>query len=166
MTDIELKEIREKISCPQLGDKHYGEWGILTKSQRFTIKRLLDFIESQEGHIKQLHSENEKLELLNAILTHSCDGYIKAVNKYVEKNERLKDYINTVEKEVDWYRDELRHSDKKVVTKAYKEVFEKLNDKSIRSKAKVKGCGFLYVSVVTLHDINKLKKELVGGNND
>ena len=89
MTDKELKEIREKISCPQLGDKHYGEWGILTKSQRFTIKRLLDFIESQEGHIKQLHSENEKLELLNAILTHSCDGYIKAVNKYVEKNEGL-----------------------------------------------------------------------------
>jgi len=166
MTDIELKEIREKISCPQLGDKHYGEWGILTKSQRFTIKRLLDFIESQEGHIKQLHSENEKLELLNAILTHSCDGYIKAVNKYVEKNERLKDYINTVEKEVDWYRDERRRWGKKVVTKAYKEVFEKLNDKSIRSKAKVKGCGFLYVSVVTLHDINKLKKELVGGNND
>lgn len=176
MTDRELKEIREKISCPQLGDKHYGEWGILTKSQRFTIKRLLDFIEFQEEHIKQLHSENEKLELLNAILTHSCDGYIRAVYKYVEKNEgllqklqqaqaeneRLKDYINTVEKEVDWYRDELRHSDKKVVTKAYKEVFEKLNDKSIRSKAKVKGCGFLYVSVVTLHDINKLKKELVG----
>ena len=45
---------------------------------------------------------------------------------------------------------------------AYEECIEKLNDKSIRSKAKVKGCGFLYVSVVTLHDINKLKKELVG----
>jgi hypothetical protein len=33
MTDKELKEIRQKISCPQLGDECYGEWGILTKDQ-------------------------------------------------------------------------------------------------------------------------------------
>lgn len=62
MTDRVLKEIREKISCPQLGDNHYGEWGILTKNQRFTIKRLLDLIESQEGYIRHLHSENERLK--------------------------------------------------------------------------------------------------------
>ena len=87
------------------------------------------------------------------------------INRLQAENVRLKDYVDTVEKEVDWYRDELRHSDKKVENKVYKKVFEKLNDKSIRSKAKVKGCGFLYVSVVTLHDINALKKELVGEDN-
>lgn len=53
MTERELKEIREKISCPQLGDNHYGEWGILTKKQRLTIKKMLDHIESQEQYIKK-----------------------------------------------------------------------------------------------------------------
>ena len=64
MTDKELKEIRQKISCPQLGDNHYGEWGILTKNQRFTIKRMLDYIESQEIHIKQIRAENKKLKMV------------------------------------------------------------------------------------------------------
>ena len=61
MTDNELKKIRQKISCPQLGDNHYGEWGILTKSQRFTIKRMLDYIDAQEKHINRLQAENERL---------------------------------------------------------------------------------------------------------
>ena len=62
MTDKELKEIRKKISCPQFEDKHYGEWGILTLNQRRTIKRLLDFIESQEEYINRLQEENERLK--------------------------------------------------------------------------------------------------------
>ena len=37
----ELLRIREKISCPQLGDDHYGEWGALRADQRVTIERLL-----------------------------------------------------------------------------------------------------------------------------
>lgn len=44
-TDKMLKDIREKISCPQFGDKHYGEWGILNLTQRRTILKLLDYIE-------------------------------------------------------------------------------------------------------------------------
>ena len=122
----------------------------------------------QYQDIKHYDYDNDMFEIMPNGLQYdqwSCDRWLlidllDLINRLQADNERLKDYINTVEKEVDWYRDELRHSDKKVVTKAYKEVFEKLNDKSIRSKAKVKGCGFLYVSVVTLHDINKLKKEL------
>lgn len=55
MTDKELKEIRQKISCPQLGDEHYGEWGALRKDQRFTIKRMLDHIDAQEEYIRSLH---------------------------------------------------------------------------------------------------------------
>ena len=61
MTDKELKEIREKISCPELGDKHYGEWGILTKYQRLTIKKMLDEIDSREIVIKRLYKRIEEL---------------------------------------------------------------------------------------------------------
>ena len=65
MTDKWLEEIREKISCPQLGDEHYGEWGILTLNQRRTIKRLLDFIEAQEEYINRLQQQNERLNKAN-----------------------------------------------------------------------------------------------------
>jgi hypothetical protein len=63
LTDEWLKEIREKISCPQFGNEHYGEWGILTLNQRRTIKRLLDFIEAQEAYINRLQVENEGVEI-------------------------------------------------------------------------------------------------------
>ena len=86
---------------------------------------------------------------------------INEINRLQAEIERLKDYTITVEKEVDWYRDELRHSDKKVATKAYKEVFQKLNDKALVRKIKLFG-GWFIVKGVTLHDINTLKKELVG----
>jgi hypothetical protein len=49
----------------------------------------------------------------------------------------------------------------KIKAEAYKEVFEKLNEKA--NVQYVKKLGGLYtVKVVTLHDINTLKKELVG----
>ena len=50
-------------------------------------------------------------------------------------------------------------------TEAYKEVFEKLNNKALVRKIKLFGNWFI-VRGVTLHDINTLKKELVGDNND
>jgi hypothetical protein len=62
MTDKWLEEIRKKISCPQLGDDHYGEWGILTKSQRFAIKRMLYLIESQEACINRLKADSKRLK--------------------------------------------------------------------------------------------------------
>lgn len=40
----ELEKIREKISCKQFGDDHYGEWGILTLNQRRTILRMIETI--------------------------------------------------------------------------------------------------------------------------
>ena len=48
-----------------------------------------------------------------------------------------------------------------VKTEAYKEVFEKISDKSCVQEIK-KG---LFCKVVTLHDINTLKKEMVGEDN-
>lgn len=40
----ELESIREKISCKQFGDDHYGEWGILTLNQRRIILRMIETI--------------------------------------------------------------------------------------------------------------------------
>ena len=54
----EIKEIREYISCPQLGDDHYGKWGALNLAQRKKIKYLLDYITN-------LEQENERLERFN-----------------------------------------------------------------------------------------------------
>jgi hypothetical protein len=41
----ELQRIREKISCPELGDKNYGDWGALRVEQRVTIANLIYTIE-------------------------------------------------------------------------------------------------------------------------
>lgn len=62
MTDKERENIRKKISCPQLGDDHYGEWGILNINQRRTIKRMLDFIDSQENYINRQQARIKELE--------------------------------------------------------------------------------------------------------
>ena len=88
MTDKELKEIREKISCPQLGDEYYGEWGILTLNQRRTIKRLLDFIEAQEEYINRLQAENERLE--HQLETLCITLKLTKAEAYKEFAERLK----------------------------------------------------------------------------
>lgn len=57
----DVKRIREKISCPQLGDDHYGEWGALNLNQRIAIKELLDFIDAQESYIKSLQAKIEEV---------------------------------------------------------------------------------------------------------
>jgi len=53
ITDERLKEIREKIACPQLGDGHYGEWGSLPLGVRKTIEAL---VRSAEMHRSILSS--------------------------------------------------------------------------------------------------------------
>jgi hypothetical protein len=64
MVDI-LTAIREKISCPQFGDNHYGEWGSLPSRYRMEIKRLLDYSIGQEAEIERLSAE---LEAINDVL--------------------------------------------------------------------------------------------------
>ena len=49
-------------------------------------------------------------------------------------------------------------------SEAYKEVFEKLNKKAEVGKIIDKNFPFI-IRVVTLHDINELKKEMVGDDN-
>lgn len=63
-----LEEIREYISCPQLGDDHYGKWGALTLEQRTTIYDLINIVECDDIEIKRLKEENERLkDLINTI---------------------------------------------------------------------------------------------------
>lgn len=61
MDDI-LTYVREKISCPQFGDNHYGEWGALPLRQRAIIKRLLDYSVGQEEVINRQKERIKKLE--------------------------------------------------------------------------------------------------------
>ena len=56
------EEIREYISCPQLGDNHYGKWGALRVEQRLLIKRLLDDLDNADKTIKNLWQRIEELE--------------------------------------------------------------------------------------------------------
>lgn len=57
---LDRKQIREAIACPQLGDKTYGKWGILTVEQRLTIAKLLDELDRADNYIEKLYFENQK----------------------------------------------------------------------------------------------------------
>lgn len=50
-------DIREKISCPQLGDDHYGEWGALPLGVRREICTLLELVEAMDTRIRELEDE-------------------------------------------------------------------------------------------------------------
>ena len=54
------EEIRKYISCPQLGDIHYGKWGALRVEQRLLIKRLLDDLDNADKTIKYLQQRIDK----------------------------------------------------------------------------------------------------------
>lgn len=56
-----LEEIREYISCPQLGDDHYGKWGALTLEQRKVIYDLINFVECDDLEITRLKQEKARL---------------------------------------------------------------------------------------------------------
>jgi hypothetical protein len=100
MTDNELKEIRKKISCPQLGDDHYGRWGALNKSQRFTIKRMLDYIEAQETFIIRQEAEIERLnkQLIFEINSAFDRGKVEAYKECIDK---IKNELRNIAK-IEW----------------------------------------------------------------
>ena len=102
MTDKERENIRKKISCPQFGDDHYGEWGILNINQRRTIKRMLDFIDGQENYIKSQQAEIERLTInMNAFglgmkreKERADTTRAEAIKEFAEK---LKDVFTTID---------------------------------------------------------------------
>lgn len=79
MTDQELKKIRENISCPELGDEHYGRWGALPRHQRIAIYNLLQKIERQKEHIADL-------ETITGLM-HKRKYYRKFVDEVYQKQE-------------------------------------------------------------------------------
>ena len=146
MTDKEIvKALEDEIHLAE-----YVDSGFCNGVSLSLVKSTLDLI-------NRLQAENERLQ-------ETIDEQDIEIARLYKVIERLK--IECGLAKFDKYKAEFEEFRTEIETKAYKEIFEKLNNKSIRSKAKVKGCGFLYVSVVTLHDINKLKKELVGEDNE
>ena len=140
LTDKWLKEIREKISCPQFGNEHYGEWGILTLNQRRTIKRLLDFIEAQEEYINRLQAENERLK--NAYKQCAWER-----DCFEADNKRLYEIIENKGGSI------LIANAK---AEAYKEFAEMLKEKA--KPHYFDNCNF----AVPIEDIDNLLKEMVG----
>lgn len=63
-----LKELREFIKCPQFGDKEYGKWSALKLDVRYSIKRLLDIIDSADSIICVLRNKNKELKNKNKLL--------------------------------------------------------------------------------------------------
>lgn len=50
VSDKELQEVREKISCPQLNDDHYGLWGSMSVEQRIMMYRMIETIKHLRGN--------------------------------------------------------------------------------------------------------------------
>lgn len=88
MTDEHLNRIRGYIACPQLGDKHYGEWGILRLDQRKEIYALLVEIKQQNAEIDRLNSDLDSLSktVQNLLLTVSKTKK-STIEEFMEKLE-------------------------------------------------------------------------------
>lgn len=93
-----------------------------------------------------------------------CTGLLKyipqLVNGLQSKIDTMQEYIEELELSENWYKDELKNSDKKVLTKAYTRIFDTLNEQASVQKVNILG-GEHVVMVVTLHDINSLKNDLM-----
>lgn len=102
------EEIREYISCPQLGDNHYGKWGALRVEQRLLIKRLLDELDCADNYIKKVYLENqklkEKIENLTTLVVCGDTKQIKNTAQYKleQLQQRIEKAIEYIEnKEID-----------------------------------------------------------------
>ena len=53
VNDKELQEVREKIACPQLNDKHYESWGGIPIEQRIMMYRMINTIKELDKIIQE-----------------------------------------------------------------------------------------------------------------
>lgn len=60
VSDKELKEAREKISCPELNDDHYGVWGSMSIEQRIIMYRMINTIKELDKIIQEERKETNK----------------------------------------------------------------------------------------------------------
>ena len=142
MSDKELKEIRQKISCPQFNDDHYGEWGILTLHQRRTIKRMVEYIDTQEQYIEKLNLENK-----NLLMHLECkDAKIERLKDKIEKDKKIHTSIGF-------------EMCQKAKAEAYKEFAERLKKQMYQSSDWSHG---EHPFVVEESDIDNTLDELVG----
>jgi DNA repair exonuclease SbcCD ATPase subunit len=84
--DAELKSDCIKLKCPFFD---YEIHNCKNEDENVMYRFALALINRQQAEV-------EKLELLNASLTDSCDGYIKAVNTYRAEIERLTSNIEAM----------------------------------------------------------------------
>ena len=62
-TRYTLKQIREFIACPELGDDHYGKWGAMTREQRLVMNDLIELAKKYfEIAKKRIEDANEETD--------------------------------------------------------------------------------------------------------
>ena len=133
-------EILNAAECCTIGDCRgcfYGD----TDQRRCRddlIKNLVDLI-------NRLQAENERL-------TNLCHEQNTEIDRLIKIKNRLLYNLKLVCEEKE---------EETIKAEAYKEVFEKLNKMAIVRKIKDLKFPFI-VKVVTLHDINTLKNEMIG----
>lgn len=101
----EIKEIRDYIACPQLGDDYYGEWGALRLDQRLKIKELLDYITNLQDKLKWYENIDpnktiDKFRLEQNMKVKNLHQRIDKAIKYIENDIDLTG-INGFEKLLD-----------------------------------------------------------------
>lgn len=105
------EEIKKAIECPELGNGHYGSWGILTAQQRLSIKNLLDVLDSADYIIKEqfekIEKQQEEIERLKNRIANQ-DKEIKLmksvnINEEIERDFISKDKIRDKIKEIHDY---------------------------------------------------------------
>lgn len=148
------------------------------------MKDVLDFINRLKTQNKEF---DEKIIMQNGLIEYQRDK-IAALTEIIEKGDFVSysacraiedrkrknaEYINELKAEIEGLEKSLKKCEdsgkyweskyKNARSEVIKKVFKKLDDKSIVCKVKLYGKGkFLpCLSAVTLHDINKFKKEIM-----
>lgn len=89
----EIKEILEKIKCPQFGSAEYGSWGSLPLKVRIALKRLCEYANACDDYITTLQEENEKLK-------QSLESRLKYSDELDEKIEIIDSTIEYINKNI------------------------------------------------------------------
>ena len=59
----DLRDLREKIACPQLGDDHYGEWGALPLEVRKAINFLIGAVVVRDQVIESNRKKVDEIRI-------------------------------------------------------------------------------------------------------
>ena len=168
LTDSEIPNVKElleykvKAHCELCDLKNLDFCGTCIYNAIKQFIELFNRLQAENaelvGNVDRLKAELfEKTEQLNVEL----QAMRNAANGFKAERNKLADELYEAHKE-EYIK--CMPCIEKNKAEAYKEVFQKLKDKSIVCKVKLYGKGefFPCLSAVTLHDIKLLEKELVG----